>query len=429
MVGTASGLYAHDGGTLYDVTPADLTQGRVDSLFGLGWGTGPYGAEAYGTARSESGIVLEAATWSFDNFGQVVLACSTADGRVFEWDPSVGGEAAPVTGAPLDNAAVFVTDERHVVCVGADGDPRLIKWSSREDRNDWVPSATNSAGDLTVSTPGKLIRGVPFRGENLVFGEYSVHLMRYVGAPYFYGVEKLGDANGLVGPNAVCSIGDQVAWMGESSFWTYDGSVRPIPCEVQDYVFGDFNVLQGAKVCAGHNNDFGEIWWFYPSADSVENDRYVIWSYREGWWSFGQLARTTWVDRGIWPRCVAASPNGILYQHEDGWTDSGKTRVGKIYAKTGALQVGNGDTFAEVQQLIPDGCENLAACTRVFFGLKETPMSATYRTEGPIYFNAASGYADTRFTARQVEMKLEAVTDGPFTFGELRAEVVPGSSR
>lgn len=434
-LGSADKLYAHDGGQLVDITPTGFSADRVDSLFGLGWGAGDYGKAAYGTARTSSGIILEAATWSFDTFGELLLGVSSGDGKLYEWDPAdfnvtpPGQVATVVSNAPTNNAAVLVTEERHVVCLGAGGNPRKVQWSDQENRTVWTPSATNTAGDLDVVTPGRLVRGVRFRNESLLFTDADLHLMRYVGPPFVYGIEQVGDANGLVGPNAVITLDDRVIWMGENSFWTYDGVVRQVPCEISEYVFRDINVMQGAKVYAGHNGEFGEVWWFYPSANSVENNRYVIWNYRENWWSYGQLARTTWVDKDVWPYAVAAAPDGNLYQHEQGWTDNGVTRVGQVYAESGALQLGNGERFMEVRQLIPDGCPNVPSCTQASFKLRRTPMDDVFRTAGPYTFDTDEGYTHARFAGRQVEMRIEATRDEPFNFGEMRADVRPGSGR
>lgn len=429
-LGTSNGLYVHDGGSLSDISPVGLVDGREDGLYGLGYGAADYGKQAYGTARTSTGLVLEAATWSVDTFGEILLSCSTADGRIFEWTPpNATVKATVVTNAPTQCTGVFVTEERHVVALGAGGNPRRIAWSSQEDRNTWAATATNTAGDLDVTTPGKLMRGLRIQGGNLLFTDADVHLMRYVGGNFVYGVEKIGDSNGLLGPNAVVPFGDRTVWMGENAFWSYDGVIRQVPCDVNDYVFRDINVLQGAKVAGGHNSEFGEIWWFYPSKSSVENDRYVIWNYRESWWSFGQLARTFWLDKDVWPYSIAGDPTGLLFQHEQGWTDSGASRVGQVYAETGAIEIGKGERFMDVEQLIPDGCPNVPSCTQAYFKLRRTPMDEVFRTAGPYLFGQTDGYTPVRFSARQVEMRIEATQDQPFNFGEMRALVKPGPGR
>jgi hypothetical protein len=433
-LGTAYGLAIHTIDNTTDVTPTGLTPGRVTGVFGLGFGAGAYGEEAYGTERSETGLVYDATTWSLDNFGNFLLGVSSSDGRLVKWEPPATTsdpipQATFVTEAPTNNAAVLVTAERHVVLFGVGGDPRRIEWADRESLTVWDPLATNTAGGWDLATPGKIMAAVRVRGENLILTDVDAHTMSYVGAPYVYGFQKVGSANGLLGPNAGVSLTDRYVWMGVNGFWTYDGAIRELPSEVNAYVFGDINVLQGSKVYAGHNSTFGEVWWFYPSRDSFENDRYVIWNYREGWWSYGQLARTTWVDKDVWPYAMACAPDGHVFQHEQGYTDNGATRVGQVYAETGSVQVGNGERFVEVHGLIPDGCPNVPSCTQAYFKLRRTPMDATVITKGPYTFGNYDGYTPARFSARQVEMRIEATQDAMFKLGEMRAATKPGSGR
>lgn len=432
-VGTAGQLLVHDNNELKDITPIAFAEGRSNSVYGMGWGAGLYGKDAYGTARTESGIILDASTWSFDNFGEVLIGCSAGDGRIYKWEPSQfsasGGaeKATAITAAPVGVAYVFVTDERHVVALGRDGNPRNVAWSSRENYNEWTAGATNTAGDKDLATAGKLVCRARGRNESLLFTDCDVHLMRYVGSPFIYGFQQVGENNGIVGPKAAVGIGNSIVWMSTNGFWKYDGVCQQIPCDLQEYVFQDINILQGAKVTAGHNGQFGEVWWFYPSAGSVENDRYVIWSYQEGWWSYGQLARTAWLDRGVWPHVVACSPEGNLYQHEDGWTDSGVSRVGSVYAQSGIMELGRGENLTEVRRLIPDNCED-ERCVQVSFLLRDNPRSEPFATAGPFVFDSGT-IDDARFAARQVEMRVEAINDGDFHIGTLRADVTQGSGR
>lgn len=434
-VGSSSKLVVHNNTDIKDVTPLGFATGRGNSVYGLGWGAGKFGLDAYGTKRSESGIILEASTWSIDTFGEVLIASAAGDGRIYEWNPRTQfglsgdeGRAKAVTNAPVGVSYAFVTEDRAVVALGQDGNPRRVAWSDREDRNVWTSTATNTAGDFDISTPGKLMSAAKWRNEALLFTDVDVHKMKNVGTPLIYGFEQVGENCGIVGPKAGLGIGDRVVWMSTNGFWQYDGVCQMVACEVQEHVFRDINMLQSAKVCAGHNSQFNEVWWFYPSAGSVENDRYVIWNYQEGWWSFGVLPRTCWIDRAVWPHAVAAGPDGHLYQHEDGWTDSGKTRVGQVYAESGTIELGRGERFTEVRMLIPDDCED-PDCVMVQFALRENPRSEPFATAGPFHFTQANGYCDARFAARQVEMRVEATKDADFHLGTLRADVVPGSGR
>jgi len=216
--------------------------------------------------------------------------------------------------------------------------------------------------------------------------------------------------------------------MGDKGFWTFDGVIRPLESEVNDYIFRDINLFQSAKITAAHIQELGEIWWFYPSRNSVENDRYVIWNYRENHWSIGQLARTAWADAGVFSNPIGAGTNGRLFQHEQGFTDNGATRVGQVFAKSAVLEVANGDEVMSVVQLIPDGCPAVPTCTQVRFETQFTPLGASEQ-KGPFTFSRPDGYSDARFTARQVEMTVEATQDSDFRFGTLRLEARAGGRR
>lgn len=441
-IGTAAGLMVHDNTALQDVTPGGFVIGRTNTIYGLGWGTGKYGMDAYGTQRPlppieqnpNAGVLLDAATWTLDNFGEDLVGCCSGDGYIYRWSPgqaslSNGAEKAQrLVNAPQGVTAVFVTEERALVALGAHDNPRKVSWSSRENLDDWVSTALNTAGDLDAQTPGKLLAGVRWHKQSLLFTDIDAHLMSYEGTPLIYGISQIADASGLAGAGAVVSTGERVAWMSNTAFWQYDGVAKQVPCEVQDYVFRDINILQGAKITAGHNSQFNEIWWMYPSANSVENDRIVIWNYAEGWWSLGQIARTAWVDRGVWPHAVACDPAGNLYQHEDGWTASGVTRVGQVWAESGAIEMGRGERFVEVRQLIPDAMDDPSACA-LSFNLRENPQSAPFAVAGPFLFEQSNGYFDARFSARQFEMRVESVKDTDFLLGTLRADAIQGSGR
>jgi hypothetical protein len=436
-VGTSTGLFVFDRNNLFiDVTPGTeedpFLVGRDTSVYGLGFGVGKYGEDAYGTERPPSGLVLEAAYWSLDTWGENLIACAPHDGRIYEWIAGPEGSPQPqaeiIANAPIDCRGAIVTEERHLVALGANGDPRKIAWSSQEDNTAWTPSATNTAGDLQLVTAGFVLSARRMPGQTLIWTDQDVHAMRYVGPPLVYGIERVGTSCGLAGPNAHMSFGNAVVWMSEKGFFVYDGVVRPLESEVNDYVFNDINFFQNAKITAGHLANEGEIWWFYPSKNSVENNRYVIWNYRENHWSIGQLPRTAWIDSGVYPFPIAAGADNHIYQHEQGWTNNGASRVGQVYAKSAPIEIGSGDQVMFVKQLIPDGCPNVPTCTRVSFEVKQTPTGPA-TIFGPYNFNRPDGYADARFNARQVAITVEGVVDSGFTFGTLRLDAAPGGNR
>lgn len=433
-LGTNTKLYAwNDSGTLFDITPAGFNPGRVDAIYGGGYGYGVYGGNGttvlaggtYGTPRTVGVTVklLEAATWMFDNWGEYLVGCAPHDGKIYEWALNTASVATAVTNAPASNRGVFVTPERHLVALGAGGDPRKVQWSSQEDRNNWSPSATSTAGDFELQTNGVIQSARRLRGQNLIFTTLDVHTMTYVGMPYVYGFERAGSFCGAAGPNAIAAAESFCVWMGNESFYMFDGALRTLPCDVRDYVFGDINSAQLSKVYAGINSKFSEVWWFYPSANSTENDRYVLWNWRENHWSIGALSRTAWTSGGIFSNPIAANASGYIYSHENGWTNDGAALTSTRYAESGAIEIGNGDQVSIVRQMLPD--ERTQGQTRAKFKTRFTPEGPE-TTHGPY---SMSNYTDVRFTGRQVAVRVEGNSDADWRVGTPRIEVVPGGRR
>jgi len=160
----------------------------------------------------------------------------------------------------------------------------------------------------------------------------------------------------IAGPLAAIAVDDLVFWMGEQEFYMYTGQVQKLPCSVRSYVFNDFNVSQQEKVTCGVNSAYSEIWWFYPSADSDNIDRYVVYNYQEQVWYYGVLDRSVWIDRGINQYPIAAALDGYLYFHEFGTDDGSVNPPAAIdsYIESSQMSIGSGDNFVFLSRLIPD---------------------------------------------------------------------------
>jgi hypothetical protein len=214
--------------------------------------------------------------------------------------------------------------------------------------------------------------------------------------------------------------------MSNKRFWLFEGStVEALESDVSDAVFNNFNTAQATKVVSGHCGQFGEVWWFYPSAGSSENDSYVIWNYRKKLWYTGSLARTCWVDAGVWSNPYAVGADNYVYRHEDGWLDNGSTRVGSVYAETGVIDLGQGDDAMDVMGLIQD--EDAEGSVRIRFKTRMTPGGAE-SSYGPFVVRS-DGYTDARFSGRQLVMRVETAVDGQLRFGTVRLDVRKGSKR
>lgn len=425
-IGTHTHLYVMGRtGVLSDITPVGFTAGRADATTAGGFGTGAFGVGSFGTPRPDTGLVQDATMWSQDIWDGQLVGCNAEDGKAYIWDLNVAHKATAITNAPVGNRALMVTDESFIVLLGAASNPRLVQWCDQGDETVWTPDATNQARFYPLQTIGRIMCGRKTRGAFLVFTDLDVHRGVYVGTPDVYDFERLAEGCGIVSQGAAVPAGDKVAWMGSGGFWLYNGYVQPLPCEVQDYVFSDFNRVQQSKVYAKHNAKFGEIEWYYCSGGSNEIDSYVRWNYREpglsgqGHWAVGKLARTAGVDAGAFRYPIMVDPAGIVWQHENGFNYSSLAP----YAETGPFEwpddAGIGDRVVTATKLIPD--EKAQGDVNATFYGRFAPNDAD-ETFGPY---TMADQVDVLFTARIVRARFTGVTLADWRIGRFQLDVTP----
>lgn len=423
-IGSNEGLWVLKDGELTNITATSFNPGRPNAIFGFGFGFGAYGNLAYGTARpSESGNVLPAAGWSFDNWGEYLVAVAPHNGKIVEWALDPATPAQEVANAPFDNRGIIVTPERHLVALGAGGDAKRVAWSDREDNTTWAAAATNLAGDLPLQTNGEIQTATKVRGQVLILTSSDVHLMSFVGPPFVYGIDRISSSGGTSSPRALVGFEGGAAWMSETGFFIFDGTVRSLPCDVEDYVLGDLNAKQFSKVVGGENKEFKEVWWLYPSEGSLEVDRYVLWNYRENHWSIGRLERTAFASPGVFSKPLLAGLDGLVYEHENGFKANGAPIQGDRYAESGAADIGNGDRTMIATQLVPD--ERTQGDTRATFKVRFTP-NGPETSFGPF---TLTDYTDVRFTGRQVALRVEGTSDTDWRVGIPRLNAREGGLR
>jgi hypothetical protein len=343
-----------------------------------------------------------------------------------------GGTATSIAAdlPPIDNRGVIVTPERHAVLIGAGGNTRRVAWSSREDYTDWdYADPTNTAGYLDLDTQNKIVMAAPVREGTLIFTEDEAWLMRYIGLPYVYQIERIGFGCGLIAPQAYATFSGRCIWMGRESFYLYDGgTVRPLPCEVGSYVFDDVDPQVGSLWTHGsENNIFPEVWFWYPTQGSSVPDHAVYYNYAEGWWGITDtMTRTAACGSGVFQYPLASDEANDIYQQESGWTAAGTPITTGRYAETGSINIQNGNQITHVRQAITDSGYGYNSTQLTFFS-SFTPEAAE-TTSGP-YNPRASGYTDMRVTGRDFRVKIAATEDGEWSIGEMRLEIVPGGGR
>jgi hypothetical protein len=421
-LGTHSKLFAMDVlGVLKDITPTGFTTGFIDATSSTGYGKNLYGSFAYGVPRPDTGSADIATTWSLDTWGEYLVACSNYDGKIYEWQLGFATPtlAAVITNAPTSNTAILVTAERFLFALGAGGNPRKVQWCDQEDNTLWTPAGDNQAGDYELTTSGSLLAGKRVKGINLLFTDVDVHTAQYVGAPFIYGFEKAGSGCGLISAQAVAAIDTAAIWMSKSGFFIYDGYVKPLPCDVSDFVFSDINFDQRSKISAVHNSKFGEIWWFYPSNAGTENDSYVTFNYRENHWNIGSLVRLCGTDAGVFTLPLMVDDGGEVYEHEVGFNYDGAT----LFAESGPIQIGNGDNVMKIREVVPD--EQSLGQAVVSFKTRLYPTGAE-STFGP--FTAANP-TSVRFSGRQVNMVVTGAALADWRIGVIRLDAVASGKR
>jgi hypothetical protein len=307
--------------------------------------------------------------WSQFNFGEDLIF-GPRGGGVYYWDASAGvtvrGVNLTVSGdadTPLFQNHLLVSDaSRFVIVFGTNDygastiDPMLIRWSEQEDPFTWTPAITNQAGSVRLSHGSEIVTAIQTRQEIVTFTDQALYSLQYLGPPFVWGTQLLGDNISIMGPSAVALASGVVYWMGVDKFYMYDGRVQTLNCDLRRYVFGDFNQDQAAQVFAGTNEGFNEVWWFYCSAGSTVVDKYVIYNYLEKIWYYGTMGRTAWLDTGLQPYPIAATYINNIVNHESGVDDSSTATPAPIAANISSSEfdIGDGHNFGFVWRVLPD---------------------------------------------------------------------------
>ena len=362
----ATDVSGSPGGGAAVVAAYQLNTGPEYEVPLVGWGAGGWGTGGWGTGTSDP-IPLQ--LWSQFNFGEDLIF-GPRGGGVYYWDASAGvtvrGVNLTVSGdadTPLFQNHLLVSDaSRFVLVFGTNDygastiDPMLIRWSEQENPFVWTPAITNQAGSVRLSHGSEIVTAIQTRQEIVTFTDQALYSLQYLGPPFVWGTQLLGDNISIMSPSAVALASGVVYWMGVDKFYMYDGRVQTLNCDLRRYVFEDFNQDQAAQVFSGTNEGFNEVWWFYCSAGSTVVDKYVIYNYLEKIWYYGTLGRTAWLDTGLQPYPIAATYINNIVNHESGVDDSSTATPAPIAANISSSEfdIGDGHNFGFVWRVLPD---------------------------------------------------------------------------
>lgn len=376
--------------------------------------------------------------WGKDNFGED-LVFNVQNGGVYYWDKSTNltSRAIPLSTIPgADSQAPTIATQvliselgKHVVCLGANAagsttqDPMLIRWSDTEDPSTWEVLNGNSAGDYRLSSGSKIIGAIKTRQEIIIWTDTSLYAMSYTGTNFVFSFSLIAEGTSIISPNAAVNANNVIYFADNENFYVYDGSVRTLPCTVRNYVFDDINISQRYKIFAGRNENFNEVSWYYPSANSTEVDRYVTFNYVDNTWVVGTLNRTAWDDVGTSvTNPIAAGTNYFLYNQETGDDDDGSPMV--AYIESSDVDIGSGNQLMFIRRILPDvyfygtnATQSLDLTVKVRdFGSSlnqpTTDQTFTFQTNASNTGDTGSQELYSRIRSRQAIFKFETNTLG-----------------
>ena len=443
-VGTATAAY-------------QLNTGSDISFVDFGWGTGTWGFSTWGTPRPPSAALsLFARVWQFDSYGENLIL-QLVDGGIYEWLPSTGlaTRATAIAGAPTKSKyALISTPDRHLVCFGTETtlgspttqDPMFVRFSDQENIGDFVATATNTAGGQRLADGNEIRTALRSRGQILIWTDTSLHGQQYLGPPYTFGFQQLGANCGVIGPHAAVDVNGVAYWMGSDAIYMFDGTVKKLACTVQDYVFGDINLIQSTSVSAGINSQFNEVSWFYATSDSNYVNRFVTYNYLENVWSIGTMARTAWTDASTFEKPTASeySPTDTastistiygltagrsqLYSQETGVDANGAAIDAFVYS--GYFDIGDGDQMLLMQKFIPDFKRQVGNIS-VQLRLRAYPQATAVPSSlDPYVIAPGTEFVSTRARGRQVQLRIESDEISSFwRFGTMRVDLQPDGNR
>jgi hypothetical protein len=362
----------------------EIDTGFASATLGYGWGTGTWSRGAWGSS-STSPITLPQRDWWMDNFDNDLVA-NIRNGAPYYWER--GTATSPVTAlatraitlqtyatnqgysandVPSKVMQLLVSQQdKHLLAFGAvpfgstsisDFDPLLIRWASQDSPGEWGPTVTNSAGFLRVSRGSRIVRALPTRQEILVWTDSTLYALQFLGTTDVFGLQEYADNISIASPRSMITAANIIYWMGQDKFYAYTGRVETLPCTLRNHVFMNINFEQSDQIICGTNEQWNEVWWFYPTADSNWNNAYVVYNYLDQVWYYGNIERTAWLDTPVrhFPQAAATGQNatsGFVYNHEDGVNDDDVAMP--AYIQSNDFDIEDGEQFMLTRRIIPD---------------------------------------------------------------------------
>ena len=364
----------------------EIDTGNAVLTAGYGWGVGTWGRDTWGLGTTAAPVYLPQCDWFLDNFDNDLVA-NIRNGAPYYWvrgataDPTTAMNTRAITlqayatsegfsasDVPIQVMQLMVSQQdKHLLAFGAvpygststaDFDPMLIRWASQDSPGEWNPTTINSAGFLRVSRGSRIVRGLSTRQEILVWTDSNLYTLQFLGTTDVFGLQEYADNISIISPRSMASAASVTYWMGQDKFYAYTGRVETLPCTLRNHVFMNINISQSAQVVCGTNEQWNEIWWFYPTEDSSWNNAYVVYNYLDKVWYYGSMERTAWLDTPLrhWPAATNSNSttytDGYLYNHEDGIDDDVLPMT--AYIQSNDFDLVDGEQLMLRRRMVPD---------------------------------------------------------------------------
>ena len=383
-VATAATSTVSGGGGTAITLSFEISTGSQITVYGYGWGIGTWGRNSWGLG-ADLPLVDPQRDWWFDNFDND-LVMNTRNGAGYWWargtttDPQTAlatraislsayatAEGFTAASVPVKIMQLLVSQQdKHLIAFGAvpfgstseaDFDPLLIRWADQDTPGDWTPAVTNSAGFLRLSRGSRIVRAMPTRQEILVWTDSHLYTLQFLGTTDVFGLQEYADNISVMSSRSMASAANVTYWMGQDKFYAYTGRVETLPCTLRNHVFNNFNLNQADQVVCGTNEQWNEVWWFYPTADSDYNNAYVVYNHLERIWYYGSIERTAWLDTAVrfYPQAAnttGGGSTGYIYEHENGVNDD--TAAMTSFIQSSDFDLDDGDRFMLTRRMLPD---------------------------------------------------------------------------
>ena len=460
-----------------------INTGPATFTVAQGWGGGGWGGvnsvfASTGWGASSSGVGIEPRLWNSANYGQDLII-NPSGGAMYYWanvssgafnravllgagqtiTTESGNFTVDATCPSLVNYIIISDASDFVITLGCNDpsglvtgtsiDPMLVRWSDQQNIGIWSPTATNQAGSYRLSQGSQIVTAIQTRQEILIWTDSALYAMQYLGPPYVYGFQIMGENISIMSPNAAISVNNITYWMGLNKFYMYNGTVQTLPCAVRQYIFNNINFNQNYQVCCGSNEAYNEVWWFYCSSDASLTDSYVIYNYLDQTWAYGSMPRGAWLYTPLRQVPISTNYAGQLIYQETGVDDGTTNPASAInaYIQSSDFDIGDGNNFGFIYRCVPDvnftgstinnPTVNITFLPREFsgsaYGVSNNPpvqSNQNYLNQREYIVQTYTPQIYTRARGRQMAFKMQSTSLGvQWQAGVQRLDIRPDGRR